>query len=425
MGDVKKILLLSSSDDNGAHLYVVKVAEVLLEMGHEVKMLVKRKTQKKDYILQYQYPPVKESFTEKITWRIREKIKPSQPLHIIDGEYAFISVDEQKINTDPEEIIRQIGFKPDFIFSGMTNLFMSSRDIRNLQKICGAQVYTMMVDMNHLTGGCHFAWDCGGYIKGCPEYCPAIGDNPRAKINFETKYRNATEGDWKCIASSSWTQKQIEQSKIYGRQQEPYNFNSVIDTGLLNAKNKDIAKRVFNLEADTFYILCGAQSNNLRKGFEYLNEAIEIFAEQYAGSRKASLLLVSHVKNSPFDEISINKAYLPFIHDYRLLSLLYQAADVFVNSSIEDSGPMMVSEALASGTPVVGFDMGVVNNMVITGYNGYRAELRNSADLAKGIHEIYTLDAATYQQYSQNAVQQVEAYSSYSYVKKELERILN
>ena len=91
-----------------------------------------------------------------------------------------------------------------------------------------------------------------------------------------------------------------------------------------------------------------------------------------------------------------------------------------MNSSIEDAGPMMVSEALACGTPVVGFDMGVVNNMVISGYNGYKAKLKDSEDLANGIMKIFQLSSENYKTYSSNAVKQVEMYSTLDYAEKVL-----
>jgi len=43
------------------------------------------------------------------------------------------------------------------------------------------------------------------------------------------------------------------------------------------------------------------------------------------------------------------------------------------------------------GTPVVSFDMGVAPDLVHTGKTGYRAELKNSADLARGIQAILDL----------------------------------
>ena len=125
-----------------------------------------------------------------------------------------------------------------------------------------------------------------------------------------------------------------------------------------------------------------------------------------------------------FDFIPFEKKFIEYVKDYRLLKLLYQASNVFVNSSIEDSGPMMVSEALACGTPVVGFDMGIVNNMIISDYNGYKAKLKDSNDLAIGIKKILDLSEEEYNQYSLNTVRQVEEFSSLKYAEKVLADLL-
>ena len=77
-----------------------------------------------------------------------------------------------------------------------------------------------------------------------------------------------------------------------------------------------------------------------------------------------------------------------------------------------------LARLFATKYPVVGFDMGVVNNMVINGYNGYKAELKNSNDLALGIKIILELSKQEYQRYSDNSVKQVEEFSSFNALKK-------
>ena len=175
------------------------------------------------------------------------------------------------------------------------------------------------------------------------------------------------------------------------------------------------------MKDDTFYILMGCQhANSKRKGFEYLLAALQKLEKRLTKEQKERIevLIVSRNEADAFNEIPFQKKHIDYINDYRLLALLYQATDVFVNSSIEDAGPMMVSEALACGTPVVGFDMGVVNNMVISGYNGYKAKLKDSEDLANGIKTIFELSPEAYKLYSENAVKQVERYSSLNAVDK-------
>jgi glycosyltransferase involved in cell wall biosynthesis len=80
----------------------------------------------------------------------------------------------------------------------------------------------------------------------------------------------------------------------------------------------------------------------------------------------------------------------------------YQAADVYVCPSIEDSGPMMINQSIMCGTPVVSFEMGVALDLVVTGKTGYRAKLKDTGDMAKGILDILTLDEDNYKIMSVN-----------------------
>ncbi|MCL9809102.1 glycosyltransferase [Flavobacterium luminosum] len=419
----KKILLLSTGDINGAYEVMFRLGKHFDLQGHQVKMLVKIKTKSDSFITTYTDVPKpykRKSILERAHLKLKQKLSsPKATLKIdYDFNYDFISVEETKVNVSPTRIIELVGFNPDFIYRGMTDNFMNSTDLLNLQQLTNAEVYNITVDMNHFTGGCHFAWECKGYIEGCSDKCPAIlseygKDIP--KINFDTKLKNAQLGNFKILAGSGWTLQQAKESKIYKNQAVIFNVNSLIDLNLFNNKNRDIAKRIFELDEDKFYILMGCQNAKAkRKGFEYLVESLKIVEEKISPTEKNKIevIVVSKDVSESFNEIPFSKKHIDFIKDYRLLTLLYQAVDVFVNSSIEDSGPLMVSEAMACGTPVVGFDMGVVNNLVVTGYNGYKAKLKDSEDLANGIHQIFGLPKPEYDNFSKNAYRTIQEFSS-------------
>lgn len=432
---IKKILLLSTGDVNGAYEAIYKLAKMFHKQGHQVALLVKSKTKNDDFIKVYSRSSSnnKEGLIIKILRKVVNKINKSkiQTKVVYNKEYDFISTDEKTINCNPSEIIKIIGFTPEIVYTGMTNGFLNSSDLLSIQQFSNAQIYNITVDMNHFTGGCHYAWNCTGYINGCTSNCPAIESTIGKEIpeeNFKLKIKNAQLGKFKIIAGSGWTLKQAKDSKIYSNQKVIYNVNSLIDIDLFNSKNKDIAKRIFNLDDSKFYILMGCQSAlSTRKGFIHLVNALNIFYQKCneVDKNKIKVLLVSRDLNDAFEEILFDKEYIEYINDYRLLSLLYQAADVFVNSSIEDAGPMMVSEALACGTPVVGFDMGVVNNLVENNYNGYKAKLKDDFDLAHGINIIYKLEKKEYLNYSNNAHLSVKENSSLEFSKKIFDKIHN
>lgn len=433
--DKKNVLILSTGDINGAYEAAYKVAHIIKNMGHDVVMCVKHKTKNDDFIKPYRHlylSSVKTNLLMRIVNKVRNKISPVHPTKVIstDIKYSFFSKNESSENIHIESMLKIIGFTPDFVFTGMTIDFLNSTDLLNIYNATKAKIYNITVDMNHFTGGCHYSWGCEGYIKGCDEYCPAITKEDEkiiAKINFEKKYQNAQKANFQIIAGSGLTLLQAQNSKIYKSQKTIYNINSLIDTKLLNSKNKSIAKKVFSLSNDCFYILTGAQNmEDPRKGFTYLLQALEILDRELPMEKKEKivLLVVSNSVNKEFDRVTFKKQKIDYIKDYRLLSLLYQAADLFINSSVEDSGPMMVSEALACGTPVVGFDTGILTNMVIDDYNGYKAPVTESRKLAEGIRKVLELNKDAYENFSKNAVKQVEEFSSYEYAEEIFKQIL-
>ena len=56
----------------------------------------------------------------------------------------------------------------------------------------------------------------------------------------------------------------------------------------------------------------------------------------------------------------------------------YQESDFFINQSIQDNGPTMVSESLCCGIPVISFDNGVAKDLIINNLNGYLVKTKSS-----------------------------------------------
>ena len=58
---------------------------------------------------------------------------------------------------------------------------------------------------------------------------------------------------------------------------------------------------------------------------------------------------------------------------------------MFVTSSLDENLPNMIMEAMACGTPCVGFATGGIPEMIDHLQNGYVAHYKDETDLAKGI----------------------------------------
>jgi glycosyltransferase involved in cell wall biosynthesis len=98
------------------------------------------------------------------------------------------------------------------------------------------------------------------------------------------------------------------------------------------------------------------------------------------------------------------------ISDERLMSIVYSAADVFIIPSLMDNLPNTVLEALMCGTPVIGFPIGGIPDMLQNGFNGLVTSEVNSLSLCETI-EIFlkTKDSFNRDEIRNNAL------SKYSY----------
>ena len=88
-------------------------------------------------------------------------------------------------------------------------------------------------------------------------------------------------------------------------------------------------------------------------------------------------------------DMGLPATFLGRLHDDTTLALAYAAADVMVMPSIQDNFAKTTIEAMACGTPVVGFNSTGFKDCVVHKHNGYAATSFDAADLAKGIAWVF------------------------------------
>ena len=98
---------------------------------------------------------------------------------------------------------------------------------------------------------------------------------------------------------------------------------------------------------------------------------------------------------------------MDYISDPADMAELYRAVDLFVTPSLEDNLPNTLMEAMACGTPCVGFNVGGIPEMIEHGVNGYVARYRDADDLAHGIDQV--LSAPNYPELSAAAARKAVA----------------
>jgi glycosyltransferase involved in cell wall biosynthesis len=98
--------------------------------------------------------------------------------------------------------------------------------------------------------------------------------------------------------------------------------------------------------------------------------------------------------------------YLNYLSNEEDIVALYNAADVYATSSLDENLPNTIMEAMACGIPCIGFNTGGISEMIDHKKNGYVSEYKNVQDFANGIRWI--LNEADYNGLSDNARKKVE-----------------
>jgi len=265
---------------------------------------------------------------------------------------------------------------------------LSLKGIRRILR-SGKPVVWTMHDIWPATAICHYARGCQAYTSRC-HYCTLLpgkgGDNDLSSVVWKRKERMLSEGNLSFVTCSRWLEGEAKRSALL-RGHFITNIPNAIDTHIYAPKDKAEARRCLGLPEEGRYILFVSQRvTDVRKGVSYLIEAVSQLVEQ----RKEQLIdtriliLGSHAEEVA-GQLSLPADLLGYVGDNETIVNAYNAADVFVTPSLEDNLPNTIMEAMACGVPCVGFRVGGIPEMIEHQKTGYVAEIRNSADLAKGI----------------------------------------
>lgn len=319
-------------------------------------------------------------------------------------DYHIQDFDQTVQYYSTKKILKKISFKPDVIIYLFQQNFLTAKNLYEINKLTDAKIFWYLMDKAPLTGACHYSWDCNGYITGCGK-CPALYSNKyedQSSINFRYKNKFLSKTNIEIIAATELQLKQTVASGLFSTK-PIHKILLSIDPEVFAFVPKNQATSKFNISTDKKVIFFGGTSiNDNRKGMKYLIESLMILKKDFNRTSDNLLLLVAGSSNILFDSLPFEIMHLGFLANNEQLASAYQAADIFVCPSIEDAGPMMINQSIMTGTPVVSFEMGVALDLVISGKTGYRAKLRDSFDLAKGINSILELDHVAYQEMCSN-----------------------
>ena len=147
---------------------------------------------------------------------------------------------------------------------------------------------------------------------------------------------------------------------------------------------------MLNIPEDKQVILFGADNatHDPRKGYDLLRMALQNMRNLVEKPEKVLLLIFGALEPKVSEGLPFAVKYMGRVYDDYTLTLLYNAADAFIAPSREDNLPNTIMEAMACGTPCVGFRIGGIPDEIEHMVTGYLAEPFDTSDLAKGIETV-------------------------------------
>lgn len=265
-------------------------------------------------------------------------------------------------------------------------------DLRTLFSETSVPIVWTLHDMNAFTGGCHYNVECTRYQNSCG-HCPQLGSVQNNDLSHtvwrrkQSVYEDAIEsGRLHIVTPSEWLAEEARRSSLL--KDAPIDvIPNGVDPEVFRPRETKGLRKVLDIPPGDRVILFVATSTQVRrKGFDLLAGALNEMEED-------SVTLISIGSHEPDLDGVKSHIHLGAVQSDLLLSLFYSLADVFVIPSRQDNLPNTVLESMACGTPVVGYDVGGVSDMVRPQETGWLAETDDVEELSASIRRALLEDA--------------------------------
>ncbi len=228
----------------------------------------------------------------------------------------------------------------------------------------------------------------------CP-YLKKPGEQDLSNQVFEQKRKLFAEASIHFTPPSQWLAAEAQRSTL---------LHGFPFTVIPYAINQRIFRPIGRAEANAHFALSDRSSNrtgaarllfgsanvtDTRKGFRYFADALTLLHQQHP-DLAPEILVFGKGRSYLFNELPYPVRHLGLLTSEEDIVAAYNAADALVVPSLEDNLPNTVIEALACGTPVVGFRTGGIPEMIDHQVTGFLADTGSAQQLADGLAFILT-----------------------------------
>ncbi len=271
---------------------------------------------------------------------------------------------------------------PDIIhLNYINNGLFSIKDVGLFKK----PVVWTLHDSWAFTGGCHLPLGCKRYRKMCGN-CPVLDvgrENDLSRSIWRSKKKFWDDVNLTIVSPSKWLAKCAKESSLF-KDCRVEVISNPIDTEIFRKRKKEKVKKELNLEKQKKYILFGAvnATRDKNKGFDFLKEALKKLKV------KDVELLIFGCQQGEISNLDIPVKNLGFVKEEKDLAKIYSCADITVIPSISENQPNIAVESLGCGTPVVGFDIDGLKELIVDRKLGVLAKKYDTNELAKKMDEV-------------------------------------
>jgi len=239
-------------------------------------------------------------------------------------------------------------------------------------------------DMWSLTGRCSYPGDCRRYASQCTTSCPTAHAYPDlrpqliplAHVEKKTLIRR---GRLVAVAPSGWLADEARHGPWAS--QQVHHIRNGLPLDVFHPRRRSTARLRLGVDPSPHPLLCfaAADLDDPRKGMQLLLDALHLV------ERPVRVLLIGQRRRLPQlpNHVKLVASLTPSTEDERADA--FAAADVTVHAALEDNLPNTIAESLCVGTPVVGFAIGGVREMLSAPDAGWLASSVSSRALADAL----------------------------------------
>ena len=264
--------------------------------------------------------------------------------------------------------------------------FLSVRNISMLTHM-GIPITITLRDMQPITGGCHFFHGCKAWQDDCAN-CPQLPlsqNTMYSKLTLDAKKASWNLSAVTFIALSDHSMEILSRSSL-GQKANRIKQANYVDTTVFFPDPTPLELQLPPSSSDTVRIGYLPSFDSRIKGHDEFCAALRTL-HSMAPEAKIQVLMCGSIPLER-EEIPFEIAPLGVIEDCGTLRRFYNTCDIVAVPSLEETFSNTTLEALACGTPVVGFKTGILAELLREGDGGRVVEVGDTDALAKAILDL-------------------------------------